>query len=107
MINRWLSMHPDYTQLIAECQPYTDLLTPDQLYKFYLDLLPKKKFFTKYVSKKSESSYPKVVDYLAPKFECSKREMEDYLELVDRSIIVRELRKYGFDEKTIKKQFSI
>ena len=46
MLNRWFSMHPDYLEIIAECQSMTDNLSPELFYKFYSDLLPKKKFFT-------------------------------------------------------------
>lgn len=49
-------MHPDYLPIVAECQRVIDNLSPEMVYKFYLDLLPKRKFFTKYISSKSEAN---------------------------------------------------
>lgn len=105
-------MHPDYLELIAECQPHTVNLTSELLYEFYLDILPKKKFFTKYISNKSEKLYPKVVLFLADKLNVGVTEMEDYLlvllELDGGIDLVRnEIKKYGYDDKTRKKEFGI
>ena len=47
-------MHPDYLPIVAECQRVIDNLSPEMVYKFYLDLLPKRKFFTKYISSKKD-----------------------------------------------------
>lgn len=112
MITRWLSMHPDYLDLIAECQVYTSALSAEQLYNFYLDLLPKKKFFTKYISSKSEKKYDKVTQFLSPKLEISTSELEDYLSILMNTdsgldAIKSEIRKYGYDDKKIKKEFQI
>ena len=105
-------MHPDYLELIAECQPYTANLNSELLYEFYLDILPKKKFFTKYISNKSEKLYPKVVSFLADKLNVSISEMEDYLLVLLEldggiELIQDELKKYGYDDKTLKKEFGI
>jgi hypothetical protein len=112
MITRWLSMHPDYLDLIAECQVYTSALSAEQLYNFYLDLLPKKKFFTKYISSKSEKKYDKVIQFLSPKLEISTSELEDYLTILTNTdsgldAVKSEIRKYGYDDKKIKKEFQI
>lgn len=105
-------MHPDYLELIAECQPHTTNLNSELLYEFYLDILPKKKFFTRYISNKSEKLYPKVVLFLADKLNVSISEMEDYLLVLfenDNGIeLVRdEIKKYGYDDKSLKKEFGI
>jgi len=105
-------MHPDYLELIAECQPHTSNLSAELLYEFYLDILPKKKFFTKYISNKSEKLYPKVVAFLANKIESSASEMEDYLGVLigtenGLELVRDEIKKYGYDDKTLKKEFGI
>lgn len=111
MLNRWLSMHPDYLEIIAECQPMTDNLTPELWYRFYVDLLPKKKFFTKYISKKGdkEGSMDKLINFLSDKLQCSKNEMEDYLEIlipIHESEVKNYIRKFGYDDKSIKREFN-
>ena len=105
-------MHPDYLELIAECQPHTVNLNSELLYEFYLDILPKQKFFTKYISSKSEKLYPHVVSFLSDKLNTSISEMEDYLvvllELDGGIELIRdEIKKYGYDDKTLKKEFGI
>lgn len=114
MINRWFSMHPDYLEVIAECQPTTDLLDTKLYYKFYLDLLPKKKFFTKYISNKSdkESKMTKVIEFIADKLQMSKQEAEQCLDiLLELPTGITELKSfiklYGYDDKRIKSEFSL
>jgi len=114
MINRWLSMHPDYLEVVSECQYVTNNLQPREFYNFYFDLLPKKKFFTKYVSNKSdkEKKYDKIIEFLKDRLECSEKEMSDNIETLFEipngiSIIRTELKRYGFDDKQIKKEFGL
>lgn len=114
MVNRWLSMHPDYLEIASECQPITTNLQPREFYNFYIDLLPKKKFFTKYVSNKSdkEKKYDKLIEFMKDRLECSRKEMEENVETLFElpggiSIIRDQLKKYGFDDKQIKKEFGL
>jgi len=114
MINRWFSMHLDYLEVIAECQPTTDLLDTKLYYKFYLDLLPKKKFFTKYISNKSEKDKKlgKVIGFLADKMQMSKDEAEQcvdvLMELPSGLVEIRNFIKlYGYDDKGVKNEFGI
>lgn len=114
MINRWFSMHPDYLEVIAECQPTTDLLDVKTYYKFYLDLLPKKKFFTKYIKNQSEKEgkFGKVIGFLADKLQMSKDESEGCLdvlmELPSGMVEIKSFIKlYGYDDKRVKSEFGI
>lgn len=114
MMTRWFSMNQDYLDLISECQVVTDTLTPKQYYQFYLDLLPKKKFFTKYISNKSdkEKKYKKVIEFLSPKLQVSESQMEEYLEILFElpggfTQIKEEIMKYGYDEKSTSKEFGL
>jgi len=105
MLNRLLSMNPDYLPFVAEVQPITDLLNTEQYYNFYLDLLPKKKTFNKYISSKSDKNV-KLLKFLAEKIGCSSREVELYLE-VDSNGIKEYLTKFGLTEKEVKKEYGI
>lgn len=114
MLNRWFSMHPDYLEIIAMCQPTTDLLDAKMYYKFYLDLFPRKKFFTKYISNKADKDkkLTKVIDFLADKMQMSKNESEQCLDiLMELPTGITELKSfiklYGYDDKRIKSEFNL
>ena len=53
MIHRFLSMNPDWIQVLSEIQPYTQVLEPKQLYLALIGLLPKGKYYLKYTKGKN------------------------------------------------------
>jgi len=114
MINRWLSMNSDYLEIVSECQRITDILSAKNYYNFYLDLLPRKKFFTKYISRKTskEKNFDKLISFLKDRYQCSEKEMSENIELLFElpggyTLLKEELKKYGFDDKQIKKEFNL
>ena len=57
MINRFISMHPDFVGVVNYLQQYTiSGMNPREVYKLYLDFLPKQKFFSKYIKSSAEKS---------------------------------------------------
>lgn len=115
MLTRWLSMHQDYLDIVAEVQPMTDMLATRDYYRFWSDLLPKRRFFTKYVSGKKDKEtdrFSKVVDFLSSKLNYSKQEMLEFVELQyktpDGIIELRNyLKRFGYDDKSLKKDLGI
>lgn len=108
MLNRWLSMHPDYLEIIATCQPVTDLMTPELYYKFYVDLLPKKKFFTKYATGKKTTEYSDtLLSFLAQRLELPKKDIRDILSVTTKEDLKEYILGHGYDEKRCKKEFGI
>jgi hypothetical protein len=105
MVNRFLSMNLDYLELVNEIQRYTNgQLKPRELYKVYLDTLPKKKSFDKYVKGKSESKWDKnVIKYLCQYYQVSSREVEDYLEILSKDEVLTIIQKYGIKKEEIQK----
>ena len=105
IINRWLSMNMHQLELINELQKYTiGQLSPRDVYKLYLDVLPKKKTFDKYVKSKGKSKYnDNVLEYLSTYFEISKREVKDYLNLLSKDEVIEIISKFGVEKKEIKK----
>jgi len=91
--------------LVNELQPYTiGQLSPRDTYKLYLDVLPKKKTFDKYVKSKGSGKYnDSVLDYLSKYFEVSHREVKDYLEILSKDDVIEIIQKFGVDKKEIKK----
>lgn len=108
MINRWLSMNMDWVDLVNELQKYTiGLLSPEEVYKLYLDVLPKQKTYNKYVKGSKESKYsPELVELLSKHFLISEKEAVEYLELYtgDRLLSLKEIvKKYGKTDKEVDK----
>jgi hypothetical protein len=60
IVNRWLSMRMEFTELVNEFQTYTiGLLRPQETYRLYHEFLPASKGFAKYIKGKSEDKYEK------------------------------------------------
>ena len=47
MINRFLSMKPEWVELIATILPLTQTLEPAEMYKLYINIIPKGNHFLK------------------------------------------------------------
>lgn len=110
MVARFLSMQIELTEFVNDIQKYTtSLLKPRDVYKLYLDLLPKKKIFFKYIKGKSEDKFDsKLVNYISKYFECSNENAIDYLGIYFskdeyKLDLIKILRAYGLQDKEIKK----
>ena len=109
MINRFLSMKPEWVELIASLLPLTQTLEPKEMYKLYISVLPKGKQYLKYTKGKSEDKYEQfIVDLLKKEYDCSENQAIEYLEVLYSSREGREYlkyvcEKYGVDKKQITK----
>ncbi len=97
MVNRFLSMNMGLLELVNELQKFTiGQLSPRDVYKMYLDFLPKKRSFDKYIKGKKDDKYnSNVLEYLAKYYSVSQREVRDYLEILSKDNITEILLKYG------------
>ena len=105
IVNRWLSMRMELTELINEFQTYTiGLLRPQETYKLYHELLPNNKAFAKYIKGKSEDKYDAaLISQIAEHYQISKSEASDYVDLMDKTQCERILTMYGYSEGEKKK----
>lgn len=105
IINRWLSMNMDLLPIVNILQKYTiGLLSSRDVYKVYLDFLPKQKTFDKYIKGKSEGKHNKeLLKYLSMWYGVSERECIEYLELLPKEEVMKIVMKYGLTEKQTKK----
>ena len=105
IINRWLSMDKDFLEIVNYFQKYSiGTLEPREVYKWYCDMLPKGKRFNKYIKGKKDKKYnTELIDIMVMHFECSKSQVKDYLDLIAKSELMEILKKYGMNEKTIKR----
>ena len=115
MINRFLSMNSDWTEIISELDPLTTgkQLKPELVYKMYIDIIPKSRVFLKYIKGKKESKYNKeLINIVKMYFECSKKEAIEYLNIFySTEQKLEELKeiitKYGNDVKEVKKLIKV
>ena len=100
IVNRWLSMRMELTELVNELQTYTiGLLRPQETYRLYYELLPTNKSFAKYIKGKAEDKFDKeLITQLAEHYQISKSEAADYAELMDKISLERILTMYGYSE---------
>ena len=105
IINRWLSMDKDFLEIVNFFQKYSiGTLEPREVYKWYCDMLPKGKRFSKYIKGKKDKKYnTELIDIMVMHFECSKSQVKDYLDLIAKNELIEILGKYGMNEKTIKR----
>jgi len=88
MINRFLSMDPDYCEVVNFVQKNTFQMTPEHLYNLYRDLIPKRYIFLKYIKNQSKKEYPEEdILSISSYFEISQREAKDYYNLLSKDEI--------------------
>ena len=109
MVHRFLSMNPDWIEVLSEIQPYTQVLEPKQLYLSLIGIIPKGRYFLKYTKGKKDNKYESwLVDLIIQDFMCSSKEAEDYCEILYSTKEGREnikyiCERYGIDKKQITK----
>lgn len=109
MVLRFLSMEPEYTELISDLQPVVQTLEPELLYQVLIGLIPKKRVYLKYIKGKKDDKYePWLLEYVIHHFECSSQQANDYLDILystesGRMAIKRLCEMYGTDPKKIEK----
>jgi len=107
MVNRFLSMKPDWIELVNEVQKYK--LQPKELYKVYTNILPKSKRWLKYTKGKNDMDYPNwLINIVRNHEQISRKEARDYVDILMLTeccmLELGELcRKWGVDEKLIHK----
>jgi hypothetical protein len=83
LIHRFLSMNPDYIEVVNIVQKY-QYLTDKQVYTIYKNLIPKRNVFLKYIKGKKDKTSAEDIKYLADYFECSTREIKEYIDIVPK-----------------------
>jgi hypothetical protein len=105
MVNRFLSMKPEWIELVNELQKYN--LKPKELYKLYTNILPKGKQWLKYTKGKTDMKYPEWLINIMRNSDYGSR--KEAIEAIDMLMLTEggmmELgeiaRKWGIDERKI------
>ena len=105
IINRWLSMDKEFIEIVNVFQKYAiGTLEPREVYKWYCDVLPRGKRFNKYIKGKKYKKYDKeLVEIISKHFECSKLQIQEYLELMNTEELKTILEMYGLNNKIIER----
>ena len=105
IINRWLSMDKEFIEIVNYFQKYAiGTLEPREVYKWYCDMLPRGKRFNKYIKGKRDKKYDKeLVEIISKHFECSKLQIKENLEFINKEELKEILEMYGLDKKKIKR----
>ena len=88
MINRYLSMDPDYCEVVNYVQKNTWQMKGEYLYNLYKDLIPKQYKYLKYIKAKNKKEYKvEQVEAVSIYFEISKKEAKQYIDMLSKSEI--------------------
>ena len=85
MINRYLSMDPDYCEVVNLVQKNTWQMKGEYLYNLYKDLIPQQYKFLKYIKASKKSDYKKDdIDAVKAYFEVSEKQAKEYIEMLPK-----------------------
>ena len=83
MINRYLSMDPDYCEVVNLVQKNTWQMKGEYLYNLYKDLIPQQYKFLKYIKATKKSDYKKDdIDAVKAYFEVSEKQAREYIDML-------------------------
>ena len=97
IINKGLSMNPDYLGIVNMVQNFTGLnqiISPKEVFNIYFNLLPNKFRFYKWIKGEKTKKDKEKAEYLAMHFEISIREAYDYLKILDKKTINSIIKNY-------------
>tara|TARA_B100000676_G_C18010533_1_gene806398 strand:+ start:191 stop:604 length:414 start_codon:yes stop_codon:yes gene_type:complete len=101
MIHRFMSMNPDYLELVNEAQALPPT-SKKEIYSIYREYIPKNNKWNKYIKSNIKKRNETLLEYLSQYWECSKREVKDYLSFLGNDEVLRILTNIGLDKKEIK-----
>jgi hypothetical protein len=106
IINKALSMNPNYLNIVNMVQNFTGLnqiLSQKEVFNLYYSLLPNKFRFYKWIKGEKTKKDKEKAEYLAMHFKISTREAYDYLKILDKKTINQIVKNYKNDtsRKTI------
>ena len=97
IINKALSMNPNYLGIVNMVQNFTGLnqiLSQKEVFNLYYSLLPTKFRFYKWIKGEKTKKEKEKAEYLAMHFEVSIREAYDYLKILDKKTINKIIKNY-------------
>ena len=103
IINKALSMNPNYLGIVNMVQNFTGLnqiLSQKEVFNLYYSLLPNKFRFYKWIKGEKTKKEKEKAEYLAMHFKVSTREAYDYLKILDKKTINKVIKNYKNDKNS-------
>jgi hypothetical protein len=101
MIHRFLSMNPNYIDLVNEVQKSLPQ-NKREIYSIYKEFIPKNNKWNKYIKSSVKQPNKDLSSHIKDHFECSSKEAREYITLLDTPQISRILSNRGLNTKEIK-----
>ena len=102
IINKALSFNSNSLDIVNRIQHYTP--TPKESFKYLQSMTSDKFRYNKWIKGQKTKSYnPQLLALLSGYFECSSKQAEDYLSILDKKEIKILLKHIGLQEPEIKK----
>lgn len=109
MVNRFLSMNEEWVDIVNDIQLLTQTMTPEVVYKLYINVIPKGRRWLKYIKSTKNKKYEEwLIELMVKHFETSQKQAIDYLNILystdNGRIAIKEIAEsYGTNTKKIKK----
>jgi hypothetical protein len=101
MIHKVLSMDENYIELVNIVQKMPPT-SKEQIYNVYLNILPKKSLYSKYIKSTTKSYSSELLTQIAYYFQCSKKEASEYITILSKNDVENILTELGLDDKVKK-----
>jgi len=89
MINRYLSMNPDYVEAVNIIQKNTWQMKGEYLYNLYKDIIPKQYVFLKYIKSSKKNDYNiEEIEAIQQYFEVSKKQAKEYIDMLPKDELI-------------------
>ena len=95
MIHRFISMNPDYIELVNFIQDYPPQ-NKKAIYSIYKEYIPKNNKWNKYIKSKIKEPNQDLIKQIKKYYECSAKEAKEYLCILDQKYIKNILSSMGF-----------
>ena len=102
MIHRFISMNPDYIELVNFIQDYPPQ-NKKAIYSIYKEYIPKNNKWNKYIKSNKKEPNKDLIKHIKNCYECSAKEAKEYLCILDQDYIKNILSSIGLEKKEITK----
>jgi len=103
MMNRYLSMNPEWIVMVDLFQKYNHTLDNELCYIIYVNYIPKGKPFLRYIKRDKDGTNKELIKYISEYYECSIKEADDYMEILPKADLEIMLDQFGLEKRTITK----
>ena len=101
MVHRFLSMNKDYLEIVNFVQDFPPQ-EKKSIYSIYKEYIPKNNKWNKYIKSNVKQPKTELLEKLSNLWKCSKLEIKEYLNILDKQEIISILGSMGLEKKEIK-----